>query len=77
MPIETSYNCLRQGVAARVKESISEAGLLLWSDWGTLGAGKNRRSALPLGLMGNESRPQRWPGACTGAALHTATRQRE
>ena len=57
MPIETSYNGPRQeGVAARVEELISEAGQLLWSEWGTLGAGKNRRLALPLGFTGDEFR---------------------
>ncbi len=56
-PIEKSYNGLRQeGVAAQVKEVIREAGLLVWSKWGALGAGKNRRLTLARGFMANEPR---------------------
>ena len=52
MPIETSYNGPRQeGVAAQVKKMLREAGLLVGSEWGTLGAGKKRRLALPLCFM--------------------------
>ncbi len=54
-PIEKSYNGPRQeGVAAQVKEVIREAGLLVWSKWGALGAGKNRSVTLARGFVANE-----------------------
>ncbi len=56
-PIEKSYNDPRQeGVAAQVKEVIKEAGLLVWSKWGALGAGKNRSVTLACGFVANEPR---------------------